>query len=157
MHEPAHTAAIIPPPPSSSLHPCAALIPAFNQIPTNSLHITSIQYNYTSTVLQSLEREPVDVSLVTEMADMYAWGNGNNGQLGLPADRACKTFMVPQMVVRHQSIRAIACGGDHRQVETAGPFALHCSRSCGAECHHPEHAWVLAAAVCFTVGRSSRG
>jgi len=60
-----------------------------------------------------LEREPVDVSLVTEMADMYAWGNGNNGQLGLPGERADRTFMTPQMVVRHQSIRAIACGGNH--------------------------------------------
>lgn len=60
-----------------------------------------------------LEKEPVDVSLVTEMADMYAWGNGNNGQLGLADKRAYKTFMTPQMVVRHQSVRGIACGGNH--------------------------------------------
>ena len=29
-----------------------------------------------------LEKEPIDCSLVTEMADMYSWGNGINGQLG---------------------------------------------------------------------------
>merc|ERR1711959_844444 len=63
-----------------------------------------------------LEKEPVDVSLVTEMADMYAWGNGNNGQLGLPGERAFKTFMTPQMVSRHQSIRSISCGGNHSVV-----------------------------------------
>jgi len=63
-----------------------------------------------------LEKEPVDCSLVTEMADMYSWGNGNNGQLGLPAERAFKTFMTPQMVVRHQSISQIACGGNHSVV-----------------------------------------
>ena len=50
------------------------------------------------TWMQVLEKEPVDCSLVTEMADMYSWGNGNNGQLGLPAERAFKTFMTPQVL-----------------------------------------------------------
>ena len=60
-----------------------------------------------------LEKEPIDCSLVTEMADMYSWGNGINGQLGLPGARAFKSFMTPQCVVRHQSVRGIACGGNH--------------------------------------------
>ena len=47
--------------------------------------------------VEVLEKEPVDVSLVTEMADMYSWGNGNNGQLGLPGARSFKTFMTPQV------------------------------------------------------------
>lgn len=58
-----------------------------------------------------LDRQPVDVSLVTEVADVYSWGNGACGQLGLPQPRMFQSYMTPQMVVRHQSVRSIACGG----------------------------------------------
>jgi len=62
-------------------------------------------------IRKMLDREPIDAALVTEVADVYAWGNGECGQLGLPAPRMFKSFQVPQMVVRHQSVRAVSCGG----------------------------------------------
>jgi len=62
-------------------------------------------------IRKALDREPVDAALVTEVADVYAWGNGECGQLGLPAPRMFKSFNSPQMVVRHQSVNSIACGG----------------------------------------------
>lgn len=60
-----------------------------------------------------LERSQVDCSLVSEMTDMFSWGNGVQGQLGLPGQKAYVSFGTPQCVVRGQSIRQIACGGNH--------------------------------------------
>ena len=39
-------------------------------------------------------------------------GNGLNGQLGLPAPNTFQSSLLPKMVVRHQSVREIGCGGN---------------------------------------------
>ena len=62
------------------------------------------------------ESETVTILLVAHVVDMYSWGNGTQGQLGLSAAESFVSVPVPRLAVQEKGIRTIACGTAHTLV-----------------------------------------
>lgn len=59
------------------------------------------------------EEGPVVLSLVAGVKDLYSFGAGDSGQLGLSHEASFKPQDSPQMMVRDKSVKVIGCGLHH--------------------------------------------
>jgi len=62
------------------------------------------------------ESETVTILLVAHVVDMYSWGNGTQGQLGLSTAESFVSQSVPRLAVQEKGIQTIACGTAHTLV-----------------------------------------
>lgn len=74
------------------------------------------------------EESTVVISLVAAVVDMYSWGTGSHGQLGLSGADSFEHQNVPRLAVQERGIQTIACGSFHTLVllDNGTVFAFGC-------------------------------
>jgi len=65
---------------------------------------------------KAVEVETVTAILVAAVTDMWGFGNGSLGQLGMSREDSFVSFSVPRLAVQEKGIKSIACGGTHTLV-----------------------------------------